>query len=85
MNRPQLIGVVSDTHGLLRPQAVQTLQGSELIIHAGDVGRHEVLDELRKIASVVAVRGNVDTGGWSSRIAHGRGGRSWRSVDLRPA
>jgi len=54
------IGVISDTHGLLRPQAVAALQGSALIIHAGDVGRPEILDELRRIAPVVAVRGNVD-------------------------
>ena len=54
------IGVISDTHGLLRPQAVAALQGSALIIHAGDVGRTEILDELRRIAPVVAVRGNVD-------------------------
>jgi len=54
------IGVISDTHGLLRPQAAAALQGSSLIIHAGDVGRTEILDELRRIAPVVAVRGNVD-------------------------
>jgi len=54
------IGVISDTHGLLRPQAAAALQGSALIIHAGDVGRTEILDELRRIAPVVAVRGNVD-------------------------
>src|SRR5262249_11891129 len=56
------IGVISDTHGLLRPQAVAALRGSALIIHAGDVGRPEILGELRKIAPVVAVRGNVDRG-----------------------
>ena len=54
------IGVISDTHGLLRPQAAAALQGSALITHAGDVGRTEILDELRRIAPVVAVRGNVD-------------------------
>ena len=54
------IGVISDTHGLLRPQAAAALQGSALIIHAGDVGRTEILDKLRRIAPVVAVRGNVD-------------------------
>jgi putative phosphoesterase len=62
------IGVISDTHGLLRPQAVAALQGSALIIHAGDVGRPEILDELRRIAPVVAVRGNVDTGVWPGRL-----------------
>jgi uncharacterized protein len=64
------IGVISDTHGLLRPQAVAALQGSTLIIHAGDVGRPEILDELRKIAPVVAVRGNVDRGTWATRLPH---------------
>jgi uncharacterized protein len=54
------IGVISDTHGLLRPQAVTALHGSSLIIHAGDVGCTDILDALRKIAPVVAVRGNID-------------------------
>jgi uncharacterized protein len=54
------IGVISDTHGLLRPQAVTALRGSSLIIHAGDVGRTDILEALRKIAPVVAVRGNID-------------------------
>ena len=63
-----LIGVISDTHGLLRPQAVEALQGSALIIHAGDVGRPEILDELRRIAPVIAVRGNVDHGDWAARL-----------------
>jgi putative phosphoesterase len=62
------IGVISDTHGLLRPQAVDALRGSALIIHAGDVGRPEILDELRRIAPVIAVRGNVDKGAWASRL-----------------
>jgi len=55
-----LIGVISDTHGLLRPEAVDALRGSALIIHAGDVGALHVLDTLRQIAPVIAVRGNVD-------------------------
>ena len=59
------IGLISDTHGLLRPEAVKALRESELIIHAGDVGKPEILEELRKIAPVVAVRGNVDTAPWS--------------------
>jgi uncharacterized protein len=62
------IGVISDTHGLLRPQAVAALQGSALIIHAGDVGRPEILDDLRRIAPVVAVRGNVDRDAWADRL-----------------
>ena len=59
------IGVISDTHGLLRKEAVEALRGSELIIHAGDVGKPKILEELRKIAPVVAVRGNVDTEPWA--------------------
>jgi putative phosphoesterase len=58
-----LIGVISDTHGLLRPEAVAALRGVEHILHAGDVGDVAVLDALRKIASVTAIRGNVDTSG----------------------
>jgi putative phosphoesterase len=64
----QHIGVISDTHGLLRPQAVEALRGSSLIIHAGDVGVPEILDELRRIAPVFAVRGNVDRGAWASAL-----------------
>lgn len=59
------IGVISDTHGLLRPEAVTALDGSDMIIHAGDVGTPEVLDALRRIAPTFAVRGNVDTGTWA--------------------
>ncbi len=59
------IGVISDTHGLLRVQAVEALRGSELILHAGDLGTAEVLRELRRIAPVVAVRGNVDLEAWA--------------------
>jgi putative phosphoesterase len=62
------IGVISDTHGLLRPQAVAALRGSSLIIHAGDVGAPEILDELRRIAPVFAVRGNVDKTHWASAL-----------------
>ncbi len=60
------IGLISDTHGLLRPKAVEELRGSELILHAGDVGEPEILEELRKLAPVVAIRGNVDTAAWCS-------------------
>jgi putative phosphoesterase len=62
------IGLISDTHGLLRPEAVRALQGSDLIIHAGDVGKPEILDSLRAIAPVVAVRGNVDTDTWAASL-----------------
>jgi len=55
------IGVISDTHGLLRPQAVAALAGVDHILHAGDIGDLRILDELRKIAPVTAIRGNVDS------------------------
>ncbi len=58
-----LIGVISDTHGLLRPEALVALAEVEHILHAGDVGKPEILDELRKIAPVTAIRGNVDVSG----------------------
>ena len=57
------IGVISDTHGLLRPQAVRELAGVDHILHAGDVGSAEILTELRRIAPVTAIRGNVDRAG----------------------
>jgi hypothetical protein len=65
---PILIGVISDTHGLLRPEALAVLRGSEHIIHAGDVGAPEILDELSAIAPVTAIRGNVDKGAWARRL-----------------
>jgi uncharacterized protein len=65
---PKLIGLISDTHGLLRPEAVEALRGSELIVHAGDVGNPEILKSLRKLAPVVAVRGNVDTSAWARQL-----------------
>jgi putative phosphoesterase len=63
------IGVISDTHGLVRPQALRALAGADLIVHAGDVGSAEVLDALRAVAPVVAVRGNNDRGAWASSLA----------------
>lgn len=62
------IGVISDTHGLLRPEALDALKGSEHIIHAGDIGGPEILDRLGEIAPVTAVRGNVDHGAWTLKI-----------------
>jgi putative phosphoesterase len=62
------IGLISDTHGLLRQEALRALEGSELIIHAGDVGKPEIIDSLKAIAPVVAVRGNVDTESWASAL-----------------
>jgi putative phosphoesterase len=62
---PKTIGLISDTHGLLRPQALRALEGSDLIIHAGDVGDPEILEALKTLAPVFAVRGNVDTDPWA--------------------
>jgi len=59
-----LVGIISDTHGHLRPEVAKAFAGVDLIIHAGDIGKHEVLQELRAIAPVHAVRGNMD-GGWA--------------------
>lgn len=67
-NAVKRIGLISDTHGLLRKEALEALRGSELILHAGDVGKPEILEELRKIAPVVAVRGNVDTERWAKAL-----------------
>jgi putative phosphoesterase len=60
--------VISDTHGLLRPEAIAALQDSDLILHAGDVGKAEVLVSLREIAPVVAIRGNNDKGPWADAL-----------------
>jgi putative phosphoesterase len=65
----KIIGVISDTHGLLRPEAVKALTGVDLILHAGDIGAWEVLTRLRSLAPVVAVRGNTDKGNWVEAIA----------------
>jgi putative phosphoesterase len=62
------VGVISDTHGLVRPEALEALAGSELIIHAGDVGGPEVLETLARVAPVVAVRGNNDRGVWADAL-----------------
>ena len=63
-----IIGVISDTHGLLRPQAVEALRGSELILHASDIGKPEILRELNVLAPTVAVRGNNDVGDWATSL-----------------
>ena len=63
-----IIGVISDTHGLLRPEVLAALHGSQYIIHAGDVGDPRILDKLSAIAPVTAVRGNVDHGAWAQKI-----------------
>lgn len=62
------VGLISDTHGLLRPEALAALAGAEAIIHAGDIGTPEVLEALRQVAPVHAVRGNNDRGTWARRL-----------------
>ena len=62
------IGLISDTHGLLRPEAVAFLRGSDFIVHGGDIGREDILDELATLAPVTAVRGNNDTGPWAGAM-----------------
>jgi putative phosphoesterase len=63
-----LIGVISDTHGLLRPEAVAALRGVNHILHAGDVGDAAILDELRALAPVTAIRGNIDRSGLCAKL-----------------
>jgi len=63
------VGIISDTHGLLRPEAAAALAGVELIVHAGDIGAAEIIDALRQIAPVHAIRGNVDRGAWAGEFS----------------
>jgi uncharacterized protein len=63
-----ILGVISDTHGLLRPEAIEALRGSDRILHAGDVGAPEILEALAQIAPVTAIRGNVDTDVWARAL-----------------
>jgi len=63
-----IVGVISDTHGLMRPEAIAALRGSHLIIHAGDVGTREIIDELNVIAPTFTVRGNIDRGAWAAHL-----------------
>lgn len=72
----KLIGVISDTHGLLRPEALHALDDTDLILHAGDIGNQQVLDTLQQIAPVVAVRGNNDKGQWAESLAE------WEVVEI---
>jgi putative phosphoesterase len=62
------LGIISDTHGLLRPKAIAALRGSDRILHAGDVGKIEILEALAQIAPVTAIRGNIDTGSWARAL-----------------
>jgi uncharacterized protein len=66
--RTVILGVISDTHGLLRPEAIEALRGSDRILHAGDVGAAEILEALAQIAPVTAIRGNVDTDAWARAL-----------------
>jgi predicted phosphodiesterase len=66
--REFVVGVISDTHGLLRPEALDALRGSDMIIHAGDVGKPEVIDRLGEVAPTHVVRGNVDKGSWAAAL-----------------
>jgi len=61
------VGVISDTHGLMRPEALAALEGSDLIIHAGDIGSPDILPTLKRIAPVHAIRGNVDRDSWTEQ------------------
>lgn len=63
-----VVGLIADTHGLLRPEALEALEGVNIIIHAGDVGRAEILETLKGLAPVHAVRGNVDKGAWAKEL-----------------
>lgn len=63
-----VVGIISDTHGLVRPQALDALRDSALIIHAGDIGSPTVIDALHTIAPVAAIRGNVDKDAWASEV-----------------
>jgi uncharacterized protein len=67
-SRPITVGVISDTHGLLRPEAIAALQGSDYLIHAGDIGNPEILEQLNTIAPVTVVRGNVDREPWARKL-----------------
>ncbi len=63
-----LVGIISDTHGLLRAEAIDALRGSDLILHAGDIGKSELIGKLREIAPTIPVRGNVDNGSWATQL-----------------
>ena len=63
-----VVGLISDTHGLLRDEALRALDGCDLIVHAGDVGKPEILEALKALAPLVAVRGNIDKGAWASAL-----------------
>ena len=68
MSKTIAVGVISDTHGLLRSEALEELRGVETIVHAGDVGDPQILAQLRQVAPVTAVRGNIDTSAWGKLL-----------------
>jgi putative phosphoesterase len=74
--REKILGILSDTHGLLREAVLEKLRPCELIIHAGDIGNQVIIDQLRSIGKVVAVKGNVDRGSWSAGL------KEWEYVDF---
>ena len=63
-----VIGLIADTHGLMRPQALETLKGSDLIVHAGDIGKPEVIESLKALCPVRAIKGNNDAGAWAKAL-----------------
>jgi putative phosphoesterase len=68
MARDMLVGIISDTHALLRAEALAALRGSDIILHAGDIGRPEIIGELRRLAPTFVVRGNIDRGEWAAEL-----------------
>src|SRR6185503_14919724 len=76
MTTKKLIGIISDTHGLVRPQALEALKYVDMILHAGDIGSQDVLDTLNELAPVVAVRGNNDKADWARSLSH------WEVVEV---
>jgi hypothetical protein len=67
---PVQIGVIADTHGMIRPKAREFLAGCDWIVHAGDIGSLEILDELKSMAPTFAIRGNMDKGPWAEELPH---------------
>lgn len=72
MEKQYRVGIISDTHGLMRKEALQALENSDLILHAGDIGKPEILEALERIAPIVAVRGNVDREMWAQSLPERR-------------
>jgi uncharacterized protein len=68
MSDASIIGLISDTHGLLRSEALEALRGSDFIIHAGDIGNAIIIERLQMVAPVAAVKGNIDKGTWASEL-----------------